>query len=78
MQASVLTIVRTPSNSYDEKNMSTLGLMSERSLAVHQRAITRAKIFLKAEVELIESLREVEDDRTYRHFNQTSIYEYAM
>ena len=73
MHARALTIVRAPSNSYADYDS-----MSERSLAIHTRAMTTSKTFLKAEVDIIESLREVEDDRTYRHFNQTSIYEYAM
>ena len=88
MQARVLSIVRAPSNTYGEVNpnmdakanvnVNNIVSMGERSRAIHTRAITRAKTFLKAEIEIVESLREVEDDRTYRHFKQTSIYEYAM
>ena len=48
-----------------------------RSVAIHQRAIVRAKTFKTAEVDVIESLREVEDDKTFRLFELTSVYAYA-
>jgi hypothetical protein len=78
MAARVLSFVRCPYNDYGDSIEPSRNVMSERSLAIHARAMASAKAFRKAEIEIIEVLREVEDDRTYRHFNQTSIYEYAM
>ena len=78
MSARVLNFVRSPSKIYGEPEYVDLHSMNESSIEIHSRAMMRAKNFLKAEIEIIDSLREVEDDRTYRHFNQTSIYQYAM
>lgn len=48
-----------------------------KSVEIHQRALARAKTFRASEADLIESLREVEDDKTYRLFELTSVYAYA-
>ena len=49
----------------------------EKSFSIHHRALSRARTFRIAEADVIDSLREVEDDKTYRLFELTSVYAYA-
>ena len=50
----------------------------ESSILIHRRAVERAKTYRMAEADVIDSLREVDDDRTFLHFGCTSLYQYAL
>jgi hypothetical protein len=51
---------------------------NSNSNEIHRRAIQRAKNYRRSESELIDSLREVEDDQTFKMFHCTSLHHYAL
>ncbi len=44
---------------------------------LHEKAILKAKTFHRAEVELIDVLQEVDGQKTFLHYNCTSLHEYC-
>jgi hypothetical protein len=48
-----------------------------KTYEIHERALRRAKAYLKSEADLIESILEVEDHRTYLEFNCRSLHVYV-
>lgn len=49
-----------------------------KSLELHNRAISTAKRYLRSESDLIDIFEELENDKTYLEFGETSIYQYAQ
>lgn len=73
---SALKLVRERVSNYDSEN--SLSKINHRSLDIHCRAIAKAKTYLTAESDLLDIFEELENDRTYLAFGETSIYQYAQ
>jgi hypothetical protein len=49
-----------------------------RHEAIHEKAISRAKTFHRAEADLLDVLQELDSAKTFLHYRCTSLYEYCI
>ncbi len=47
-------------------------------MALHDRALLRAKTFHRAEAELIDVLQEIDEHKSFLHFECTSLFDYSL
>jgi 5-methylcytosine-specific restriction endonuclease McrA len=46
--------------------------------SIHEKALSRAKIFHRAEADLLDVLQELDEAKTFLHYRCTSLYEYCV